>query len=243
MRTTRRSALALGAATLAGALSIATTVVPAGAAPAKKGEQVIFEEDFSEQPLGAGDWSTSDCCNGDNSWSYEISDMGTLVFQINVPTDVTSPSPTSPFKLEKKWGKKLTNQRVDVDVSLVGPAFPVVICRNTGFDSISGYGFIIDEEGRAQIGKSDGTSADILESTDAGAFDASGIGDGFVRIGGECVTKKNGDVTLTLSVNGEEILTAVDKKNGDPIKKGTIALTATEPGTVVFDNVTVTKLS
>jgi hypothetical protein len=225
---------------------LGVVAAPGGATvPANGGGKVIFEEDFSKGKLGKGAWSTSSCCFDDDFWSYEISDSDGLVFQINATAEEagSSPDATSPFKLEKKWKKKLTDQYVEVEVSLVGPAYPILICRNPGgISSVAGYGFIIHDDGTARIGKADGTSATILEATEPGAFDAEDLGDRFVKLGGGCVTNEDGDVELTLTVDGEEILTATDPAGNDPIESGIVALSAAEVGTVVFDNVKVYKL-
>jgi hypothetical protein len=233
------------------ARSLAAVVVALGglAAPgggggqANGGGKIIVAGDVSKGKLGKGDWTTSSCCFDDDFWSYEISDADTMVFHINVGPDEagSTPDATSPFKLEKKWKKKLTDQFVEAEVSFVGGAYPILLCRNPGgIDSVAGYGFLIRDDGTALIGKSDGASADILASSEPGAFDASGAGDDFLKLGGQCTTEDNGDVTLRLFVDEEEVLSTTD--SADPIERGVVALSAGGVGTVVFDDVVVYKL-
>lgn len=195
-----------------------------GPAPAPTASNVLFQDDFSSTSSG---WDTVNQEDG-------ITDYQDGAYRILVNK--------TQFDFWSNPGLTDLPADVRVEVDATKTAGPDandigVICRSSQTDS--GYNFyylVIGSDGYASISKIENNDQTVLAEQASEAIPAIKTGNATNHIRADCVGS-----TLTLYVNGEQVLTTTDSTHtgGDV---GLIAGTFDEVGTdVLFDNFIVTK--
>ena len=174
-------------------------------------DKVLIDEDFVDDRNSWG---------GESTPELEVrTDEETETFDWFVNQDIDFFVEYYPDVLLSK-ADKLRDVRVEADVSFVAPGAPGLTCRSVDPTGEAGnqetYIFIAHPTGHVVIQKrlADGTLEKLASSADTSSeavFDGPGAAEGFINLRGECVGGKGGKpVTLTMSVDGEEVLEVKD---------------------------------